>query len=110
MKKKSDIVDFLRKDFARDLLKTIDFLNPPHLPISRLCTIKDVSLNMPLGLKETWKLIDEACECGLVATYGGLLSNKRVDLTELGELVTECGSEDDIIRLLFGHMNEGGKK
>lgn len=78
------------------LLKTIDSLNPITLPTDKLCTIKKVSDVMNKPLKETWKLVDDGYKCGLIVFYGGLLSRKRLDLTELGEKLCECTAASDV--------------
>ena len=96
MSKREKIKDFLTNDDALKLLRTIDALNPPSLPTNRLCTIREVSEAMGLGLKATWEMIDAAASCDLVSFYGGILSKKRVDLTELGERVCECTTSNEI--------------
>ena len=93
---KDDVVEFLKNDHGLDLLKTIDDLNPINLPTNRLCTIKEVCNAMNMPLKEGWKFIDQAYDCGLVVYYGGVLSRKRVDLTEIGEKLCECNTAEDV--------------
>lgn len=99
---KEKIKEFLTHDDALKLLKTIDALNPSYLPVNKLHTIKDVSVEMGLSLKETWTLINMAESCGLVIFYGGVLSRKKVDLSELAERLTECTTNKDMKEVLDG--------
>lgn len=96
MTQEDEIKVYLSNDSGLDLLKTIDKLNPMDLPTNKLCTIKDVSVAMNKPLRETWQLINEAYNCGLVTFYNGLLSRKRVDLTDIGEMISECTTPVDI--------------
>ena len=96
----SILKQYLSHDDGLKLLKTIDSLNPSTIPNSKVSTIKDVSVAMGWGLKETWDLIDFAYRAGLVSFYGGLLSRKRVDITELGERICECATSKDIKEVL----------
>ena len=96
------IKDFLSLDDGLKLLKTIDRLNPSDLPVNKLHTIKDVSVAMGLSLRDTWKMINEAEACGLVIFYGGLLSRKKVDLTDIGENFAECATAKDIKEVFDG--------
>lgn len=102
MAQKEKIKEFLTNDDGLVLLKTIDILNPMSLPTSKLCTIKTVSDVMGKSLKDTWHLIDDAYMCSLVVFYGGLLSRKRVDLTDLGESFCDCVTPADIGDILNG--------
>ena len=99
---KDAIRHFLSNDDGLKLLKTIDILNPSDLPVNKLHTIRDVSEAMCWSVRDTWKLIDEAESCGLVMFCGGLLSRKKVDLTEFGERITECATATDIKEVLDG--------
>lgn len=90
------IKEYLSHDKGLDLLKTIDHLNPVDIPVNKMKTIRDVSASMGMPLRETWQLIDKAYDAGLVMFCGGLLSRKRVDLTELGERFCECTTANEI--------------
>ena len=83
------IDDFLADDCAKLLLVTVDRLNPITLPESRLCTMKTLSETLGWDLKRTWGMCDTAVSLGLMAYRGGMLSHKRVDLTELGAKMAE---------------------
>ena len=100
--KLNKIKDFLLIDDAFNMLKVIDRLNPIALPTNRLCTIKEVSTTMGLSLKDTWDMINIAGDCGLVAFYGGVLSRKRIDLTEDGEKISRCNTPNEIREVLNG--------
>ena len=93
---KEKIKEFLSHDDALRLLRTIDVLNPSNLPVNKLHTIKDVSVAMNMSLKQTWEMVNAAESCGLVIFYSGLLSRKKIDLSELGERFTECATPNDI--------------
>lgn len=90
------IKEYLSHDRGLDLLKAIDRLNPIDIPVNKMKTIKDISVYMDMPLKETWQLVDKAYGAGLVTFCGGLLSRKRVDLTEVGEKLCECTTANDI--------------
>lgn len=96
MVNKDDIKAYLTNDDGLKILRTIDSLNPIELPTNKLCTIKQVSDISGIPLKETWTLINKAYDCGLVVFYGGILSRKRVDLTEIGEDLCDCTTAGDI--------------
>ena len=96
MLNKDEIRDYLSNDDGLKILKTIDALNPIELPTNKLCTIKQVSETAGIPLKEAWALINKAYDCGLVVFYGGMLSRKRVDLTEIGEDLCDCTTAGDI--------------
>ncbi len=97
---KNKVKMYLSNDDGLKILKVIDSLNPIELPTNKLCTIKQVSEASGISLKSTWGLIDEASDCGLVVFYGGLLSRRRVDLTEAGERLCECETPNDIKEVL----------
>lgn len=94
------IREYLSHDRGLDLLKTIDNLNPMSIPVNKMKTIKDISVAMNMPLRETWQLIDKAYDADLVMFCGGVLSRKKVDLTELGEMFCECTTANDIKEVL----------
>ena len=100
MMNKDDVKLYLTNDDGLKILKVIDSLNPIDLPVNKLCTIKQVADATGISLREAWKLIDQACDCGLVTSYGGLLSRKRVDLTEFGETLCDCDTPEHIREVL----------
>ncbi len=90
------ILEFFSKEKSLDMLKVIDGLNPVYLSVSKLCTIKDVSVAMGMELRDVWNMIDEGHKAGLFTYYGGVLSKRRVDITDLGEYFLECRTQKDI--------------
>ena len=101
MSKRDKVRDYLTNDLGLNILRTIDRLNPIELPTSRLCTVKEVSEAANLPMKETWNLINQAYDAGLVTFYTGLLSRRKVDLTEIGEKLCECETAEDIKAVLY---------
>ena len=100
MSKTDKIREFLSDDDAMTLLKTIDMLNPMSKSVNECCTIRLVSEVMAKSLRETWSLVNKGIECEVIMSYGGVLSRKRIDLTELGELLTECTTPNEIKEVL----------
>lgn len=101
MSKKIKLIkEFLSYDDGLRMLKTLDRLNPPTLAASKVSTIKDVSTAMGLGLKETWEMVELGMKADLIISYGGILSKKRVDLSELGGEFSQCNTADDIKKVM----------
>lgn len=100
MNNRKKIEAFLTNDDGLNLLKAVDLLNPITIPANKIHTIKDLSVYMGLPLKETWMLVDEAYDAGLVMFCGGLLSRKKIDLTDLGEMFCECSTPEHIKEVL----------
>lgn len=96
MASEAQIKQFLSNDDALTLLKTVDMLNPAHISPSKCCNIKTISSVMGKGLKDTWNLVNQGLDCGLLMTYGGILSRRRVDLTDVGERFCECTTANEI--------------
>lgn len=100
MSKTDKIKEFLSDDDAMTLLKTIDMLNPANKSVNECCTIKLVSEAMAKPLKETWSLVNKGIDCEVILSYGGVLSRKKIDLTDLGELLTDCTTPNEIKEVL----------
>ena len=96
------LAEFLADDRAMTLLKTIDELNPLTLPENGLATRADVAKTLKWGLNETWELISQGVDAGVLRYHGGMLSKKRVDLTDLGEAVVDADGTEDLRKIIRG--------
>ena len=94
--------DFLADDRGMELLKTIDKMNPLELPENRLSSIKEVSDVLGWTLRDTWKLIDRGVAAGLLSYHGGMLSRRRVDLTDEGERVVDADGTEELRKIVRG--------
>ena len=94
--------DFLADDRAMELLKAIDRMNPIELPPNRVSTIKEVADVLGWPLRETWKLCDKGVETGVLMYCGGMLSRKRVDLTDKGEDVVDADGTEELRTMVRG--------
>ena len=102
----NELRDYLADDDVMALIKTIDMINPSHLPVEKVSTIKTVADVMGLPLKMVWKMCDRGVELGVLMYYGGVLSRKRVDLTDLGEAIMDADGTEDLRNIIRGH-NDG---
>ena len=96
------LAEFLADDRAMTLLKTIDGLNPLTLPENGLATRADVAKTLKWGLNETWELISQGVDAGVLRYHGGMLSKKRVDLTDLGEAVVDADGTEELRKIIRG--------
>ena len=97
---KNELRDYLADDDVMTLIKTIDMINPSHLPVEKVSTIKTVSDVMGLPLRIVWKMCDRGVELGVLMYYGGVLSRKRVDLTDLGEAIMDAEGTEDLRNII----------
>ena len=101
----SALVAFLADDRAMELLKAIDKINPIELPENKLSSIKEVSDVLGWSLRDTWKLIDKGVTAKALAYHGGILSRKKVDLTDLGEDIVDAEGTEDLRNIIRGYNN-----
>ena len=97
---KNELRDYLADDDVMRMLKVIDDINPPQLPVSKVSTIKEVTDVMELPLKWVWKMCDRGVELGVLMYYGGILSRKRVDLTDFGEQILDADGTEDLRNII----------
>lgn len=94
--KKELIIEFLSKEHGMDLLRALGRMNPKNLSLSQLTTIISVSKMMGLEIKEVWELVELGHDAGLITYYGGLLTRRRMRLSELGEKVCSCTTPGEL--------------
>lgn len=98
--KKNELRDYLADDDVMTLIKTIDMINPSHLPAEKVSTIKVVADVMDMPLRVVWKMCDRGVELGVMIYYGGILSRKRVDLTDMGEAIVDAEGTEDLRNII----------
>lgn len=98
--KKNELRDYLADDDVMTLIKTIDMINPSHLPAEKVSTIKVVADVMDMPLRAVWKMCDRGVELGVMIYYGGILSRKRVDLTDMGEAIVDAEGTEDLRNII----------
>ena len=96
------LAEFLADDRAMVLLRTIDELNPLTLPENGLSTRADVAKALGWDLNDTWELISEGVDAGALRYHGGVLSKKRVDLTDLGEAIVDADGTEALRAIIRG--------
>ena len=97
---KNELRDYLADDDVMRMLRTIDRINPSYLPSDRVSTIKEVADVMDLPLKIVWKMCDKGVELGILMYYSGMLSRKRVDLTDFGEDIVDADGTEDLRNII----------
>lgn len=103
--KENELRDYLADDDVMVMLKTIDRLNPMDLPENKLCTIKTLAVNVGKSITEVWKMCDKGVRVGVLSYRGGVLSRKRVDLTEFGENILDADGTEDLRNIIRGYNN-----
>lgn len=101
----NELRDYLADDDAMALIKAIDMINPSHLPMEKVSTIRTVADVMGLPLKTVWKMCDKGVDLGVLMYCGGMLSRKRVDLTEFGEQILDADGTEDLRNIIRGYNN-----
>lgn len=96
----AELKEYLANDDVMDMLKTIDRLNPTELPVNRVCTIKKLAETMDKSITDVWKMCDAGVRVGVLMYYGGVLSRKRVDLTDLGEDIIDADGTEELRKIL----------
>lgn len=104
--KKNELRDYLADDDVMTLIKTIDMINPSHLPAEKVSTIKTVADVMDMPLRVVWKMCDRGVELGVMIYYGGILSRKRVDLTDMGEAIVDAEGTEDLRNIIRRYDDE----
>lgn len=104
--KKNELLEYLADDDVMDMIKTIDRMNPSCVPVDKVSTIKDVAHATGMPLKIVWKMCDRGVELGVLMYYGGVLSRKRVDLTDLGEAIIDADGTEDLRNIIRRHESE----
>ena len=92
--------DYLADDDVMMMLKAIDNINPSYLPVDRVSTVKEVADVLDMPLKVVWKMCDKGVELGVLMYCGGLLSRKRVDLTEFGENILDADGTEELRKII----------
>ena len=103
--KNNRLRSYLADDDVMRMLKVIDDLNPIELPTNKVCTIKEVAVAMDLPVKIVWEMCDQGADIGVLMYYGGLLSRKRVDLSQLGEDIVDADGTEDLREIIRGYNN-----
>ena len=100
----NELARFLADDRAMTLLRTIDRMNPMDVPVNRLSTIREVADVLGWPVMDTWKLIDAGVRTGVLMYCGGVLSRRRVDLTEKGEDVVDTDGTEELRKIIKGEI------
>ena len=100
---RNELRDYLADDDVMRMLKAIDNINPSYLPVDRVSTVKEVADVLDMPLKIVWKMCDKGVELGVLMYCGGILSRKRVDLTEFGENILDADGTEELRGIIRGY-------